>query len=563
MFDAPDSSRHKHLKLSIEWIIKLKSPNEHDPKKIELRNGTLLNKWINKMSIIAGHFLNFRGSKKKALKHKWCVSILVVRQGPQTDSCTLVIDGYNPKKKILHSIDNIYFIRFEIDLEQDAKQQAITYTINSQSYNIVIPGHDEPLSIAFASCNGFSDLSKMKNVAQRNSMWKDLMQKHNASRYHLLIMGGDQVYADSLWGDVPSIREWKNLPLSQRRCTPPNLDTMKEELEKFYLNLYRRVWGYGEVLAPLSSIPTIMMWDDHDIFDGWGSYSVEDQQCDVFQAIFAVAKKYFLLFQQHIAYDEKREGMIAPTNYSLCFKVSNNLIVVPDLRSERTQNHVMAQKNWDAIYKWLDNIPANEYDHLLFVSTIPVVYPSFSYLESLLGIIPGQQDLEDDLKDHWNNRSHKAERLRLIHRLLDFSKRKHTRTTIISGDVHVAALGILQSQRDGLSHNSSQVINQLISSSIVHPTPPGIVLFAIEQLAKFEDKIDRDITAYMSTLPCTDRRIIGLRNWLSLEFDVLKRIWASWHLEDQDTPYTKVIHPLSEEVTINRFLRKELEGVEH
>ena len=69
-----------------------------------------------------------------------------------------------------------------------------------------------------------------------------------------------------------------------------------------------------------------MTWDDHDIFDGWGSYPVQLQFCPVFQVscpskprtsssciflihappplgtsqgIFFFARKFFCLFQQH------------------------------------------------------------------------------------------------------------------------------------------------------------------------------------------------------------------------------------------------------------------------
>ncbi len=31
-----------------------------------------------------------------------------------------------------------------------------------------------------------------------------------------------------------------------------------------------------------------MTWDDHDIFDGWGSYPPVMQNCEVFQAVWRV-----------------------------------------------------------------------------------------------------------------------------------------------------------------------------------------------------------------------------------------------------------------------------------
>jgi hypothetical protein len=54
--------------------------------------------------------------------------------------------------------------------------------------------------------------------------------------------------------------------------------------------------------------------DDHDIFDGWGSYDPGLQACPVFQGLFSVAKRFYLLFQQHttpsheLAVDEYIDG---------------------------------------------------------------------------------------------------------------------------------------------------------------------------------------------------------------------------------------------------------------
>jgi len=88
--------------------------------------------------------------------------------------------------------------------------------------------------------------------------------------------------------------------------------------------------------------------------------------------------------------------------------------------------------------------------------------------------------------------------------------------------------------------------NKLTSSGIVHPAPPGIVLFFLESVSKNVEEIDRGITAQMIPFPTTQHRFIGCRNWLSLEPDTQgeeKRLWANWHVEGEALPYTKTIHP--------------------
>jgi hypothetical protein len=139
--------------------------------------------------------------------------------------------------------------------------------------------------------------------------------------------------------------------------------------------------------------------------------------------------------------------------------------------------------------------------------------------------------------------------VRFVHRLLKFAADKGTRVTILSGDVHIAALGIIESRRGGVATDNSQVINQLTSSGIVHPPPPALIAFALERLFDNTEELDRGITASMVRFPGTQKRFLAGRNWLSLEPDApdgLGRIWANWFAEgdDEKTPYTKVIHPV-------------------
>ncbi|MFJ3372918.1 hypothetical protein [Pseudomonas sp. NPDC086251] len=54
----------------------------------------------------------------------------------------------------------------------------------------------------------------------------------------------------------------------------------------------------------IARIPTVMMWDDHDIFDGWGSYSPAMQHCELFKVMMRHARKAFWVFQmQHALAD--------------------------------------------------------------------------------------------------------------------------------------------------------------------------------------------------------------------------------------------------------------------
>src|SRR3546814_18303358 len=69
---------------------------------------------------------------------------------------------------------------------------------------------------------------------------------------------------------------------------------MRRELFRRYLELYRQ----PKVAWMVARVPTLAIWDDHDICDGWGSLPPERMDSPFGRAVFAVARELYLLFQQ-------------------------------------------------------------------------------------------------------------------------------------------------------------------------------------------------------------------------------------------------------------------------
>lgn len=171
-------------------------------------------------------------------------------------------------------------------------------------------------------------------------------------------------------------------------------------------------------------------------------------------------------------------------------------------------------------------------------------------MEAALAAIPGEQELEDDLRDHWCSRLHYGEQCRLIRRLFDFGSKANCRITILSGDVHVAAFGRATSTLPEHAEGASPArINQLISSAIVHTPPTLAQAFFIDHVISGDPpKLEAGIIAEMLDIPGTGGRLHASRNWLDLALDSgaakPPRLWANWWFEGEDTaPATQVIHP--------------------
>jgi PhoD related phosphatase len=506
--------------------------------------------------------------------NEWGVSALIVTAaGQAAPTVTAAGKAASVEKLMDLPISGNTVWRCGISIALSAKAQNISYAVNGKSATISVPVVGAMPCMAYASCNGFSSPGLMKKITDKNALWKRLTALHTKREltrdqahgpFHVLLMGGDQIYSDAIWVLCPSLKAWCELTLAERTKSPFSA-AMKAEVTAFFENTYLERWAQPEVAAMMASVPSIMMWDDHDIFDGWGSYPNDLHYSDVYQGIYAIAKDYFSIFQQHSA-----PGTVPPCcmsgqdAYTNTYNIGGLALLALDMRSERQPElkrgaqywpeQVVSQKSWGAVFAWLSDMesPATAPKHLMVMTSIPVVHPDFNLIEKLMSVLPGQQEIEDDLRDHWTSTPHRQERLRFIKRLLEFSAKSGCRVTLVSGDVHVAAVGVIESDRNDVAPNA-RVINQLTSSGIVHPSPPGMALFFLEQVSANIETVDRGITAQMYEFPATNNRFIGARNVLTIEPDDVSRLWANWWVEGEPNPYTKVIHPV-QMTTLDNFV---------
>lgn len=488
------------------------------------------------MATILGPILNLRNVTSET----WRLSVLVVTDNGEPGSITWDVAGTTGAAVAtpLWTRKGRTAYCFDLPLPRIAIKGVYQY--DGISYELAIPGESDDPRIIYVSCNGFSDPKVMaKHSTPQMALWEDIEVRHASQPYHVLIGGGDQVYADSILYDRGDFEAWASQSFQQGNQVPLTA-AMDDQLQEFYFDLYCSRWKDPTLARIMASVPLLAMWDDHDIIDGWGSYPRDRQDCPVMKGIFAAARRGFAVFQQHLP----SESTTHPNGFGDAFSrgliIGKTAILALDLRSDRRQDCVMRPSHWKLVVEWLDSLDEDKVKHLLLMSSIPVVYPSFSLLEEMFAIIPGQQELEDDLRDHWNSVPHAQERVRLIHNLINLSYRG-IRPTILSGDVHVAALGQIESTRDPAR---VVTINQLISSAVVHPPPPAIAAFGLGLLFDKLMPVDSRIEAKMMAFPGTRSRMIARRNYMVLEPDNEGRIWANWITEGEPNPYTKVIHSL-------------------
>ena len=239
-----------------------------------------------------------------------------------------------------------------------------------------------------------------------------------------------------------------------------------------YFERYWWLWSQPQLAPVLATIPSLMMWDDHDIFDGWGSWSQEWQQCPVFQGIWTAARENFALFQLGARPDDLPDGFSDRRGgqFGWSYRIGDVGIVAPDLRSERSRDRVMGDAGWRSFTAALEGM--KDCRHVLLLSSMPLVTCDLRALERFFNLLPGHQTWEDDLVDQWPSRAHGAEWTRLLRALTAFSAANGACVTSLSGEVHLGALGLIESR--------GTRIYQLTSSGIVHPPPSAKAVRVLE-----------------------------------------------------------------------------------
>ncbi|MEQ8814416.1 MAG: alkaline phosphatase D family protein [Thalassobaculum sp.] len=462
-----------------------------------------------------GPILFARGCDRRAFQ---LAALLVT--GDREAAPVLIPDGADPVPPV--RLDGRFGrIVWRYDFALPARADA-TYRLGPQVFPVAADLSGD-LRIAFVSCNGQENGDLRRPVDERNAMWERLARENASRPFGLLLQGGDQLYADEVLDADPGLRRWWNAPVRDKDRHPYTV-AMRETAERFYFERYLALFEQPGIAALCARVPSLMMWDDHDIVDGWGSHPSRTLDSPVGRGLFAAARAAFALFQLARSPDEA-DAMGGTLGYGAAFP--GFTVVAPDLRSERRPDRVMGPAGWAALEGWLAT--ASDGERLLLMSTVPLLGPRLSWVEWLIGALPGIAKYKDDLRDQWQSRSHRAEWRRLLRTLEREAVERGRGVTALSGEIHLATRG-------EMAFGDGSVLHQLVASGIAHPAPPAGYSAGLGLLAALgEDPLEN---RPIRLRPLPGRRWIytGQRNYLVLERT--GTAWtACWELEhDGRTP---------------------------
>src|SRR5437660_5348863 len=157
---------------------------------------------------------------------------------------TVKFDGLEP--------DTVYYYKLWQDEERATPLDLNGLTENDLHFRTLPQnGFDDQLDFLLMSCHNPG--TSPGDGADGFAVWAripEIIAENQNVRFALL--AGDQVYGDEIETEL------KKAPGLRKRHEP-------------HLKLYQKFWDNLYYRRVLCSLPAFLMWDDHDITDGWGS----------------------------------------------------------------------------------------------------------------------------------------------------------------------------------------------------------------------------------------------------------------------------------------------------
>ncbi|CAK7266869.1 hypothetical protein SEPCBS119000_002250 [Sporothrix epigloea] len=471
----------------------------------------------------------------------WMGSIMIVTDNAQPPTIHIhqSLDlSPNPRQLIAHAIythRRWTFYKYDVDLQMgengtDRWTYAVTSHLGCTRYEFVVAGrHEQGWRFLVHSGNDFSPLTSQADRSRLGGvdlMWKDALKKNvECGGFHVQLGLGDQISADRLWREVPLLQQWLAISGRENRKNVQWTARHEEDTMHAYFHYYTSHFDQPYLREAFAQIPHVLQVNDHDIFDGFGSYPAYMQQTAIFKNIGRIAIEMYLLFQHHTTIEILRNVhtdqdlfTITGAGWHFIKYLGPAMVVVgPDCRSERTQTRVLAGPTYQGLFPKAAMLPPSV-QHCMWMMSVPIVYPRMETVETLAntlqtgkkavnttynllgkvtssvaGVVGGKEAVQqgftsvkkaigksglmgsvlnnfgeigitEELRDLWTHDSKDLERTYLIRTLQGIARQKGIRMTFLSGSVQCCGAGLVHDPSHPSDHKT---MYQIVTSPIV------------------------------------------------------------------------------------------------
>jgi hypothetical protein len=310
------------------------------------------------------------------------------------------------------------------------------------------PGDHAAFTFAFGSCHYPFAVDETGKVRLRRAtrIYPALRDDLLSADARFLLLVGDQLYADS----VPPISVRDELPGDADN--PPPLDS----LVAAYRKITRGFFAERGFRALREAMPTLCIWDDHDIFNNWGSLKKETA---LDRRLFAAASRAFSEYQ-----DARNPGggnRVPPFDFVYRYGTAGFLVL--DCRGARSfeEGKLFGRAQWSRFLDVLRSEEANDLQTLFVVTSVPVAHAS-RWLATFLEWLPGSYG--DAVRDRWVASAFRESRDEFLDALFAWQDAVPRRQVcLLSGDIHEAEASTIRRR------GQPGTIRQFTSSAFTSP----------------------------------------------------------------------------------------------
>ncbi|HEX2159346.1 MAG TPA: alkaline phosphatase D family protein [Actinomycetes bacterium] len=347
------------------------------------------------------------------------VEVLVSPGGVRAGAPTFAVQGHHYALVLIEGLepDRVYTYQVTLDGEQVWPEPAGADGPAFPASTIRTLHGDHPLRIAFGSCRvaaphtppwTLPPSADPKRGKGADALYAFALRMRDADQDtwpDLLLLLGDQIYADDTSEEVEEfIRGRRDV------SRPPGLEVADFEE---YTRLYWEAWGDPVLRWLLSTVPSAMIFDDHDISDDWntsaawvehmrskdwwderitsglssywlyqhlGNLSPDDLDDDpVWPKVRDAGDATGVLREFALRADREIEG----TRWSYKRDFGKTRLVVIDSRCGRVLEGSRREMIDDDEFAWVEEQATGDFDHLLLASSLPfALAPAIHDLEA-------------------------------------------------------------------------------------------------------------------------------------------------------------------------------------
>ena len=257
------------------------------------------------------------------------------------------------------------FRSFVFDVENLRENERYSYVLGDENGPVDLgPGLDESDCLFWGpaefgerdyfvllSCND-PFAADDKSTGEGWAMWERLEEDTRGdANCRLLLLGGDQVYCDELEKRRDGQGFVRKLELSSEDSG------VEDRLREAFIRQYHKYWGHASFRKVNARIPSLAMWDDHDITDGWGSRPESFDGNEIkrpWQRFFNIAREAFEAYQA-----VRNPAPFTERGYTSLLDIGRSRFYLMDFRSERNARkaQLWSEDSQNALVESLENIP--------------------------------------------------------------------------------------------------------------------------------------------------------------------------------------------------------------